>query len=79
MIDYGRYNPAVDPVFNTNCTPGVDVVQGSCTLANNFWMSTTSAGFPSLAWLVNFIIGEVFDGGQKVNGTHVRAVRGGCR
>jgi hypothetical protein len=80
MVDYGQYNPAVDPVFNTNCTPGVDVVQGSCQLANNGWTSTTSAGFPDLAWLVNFITGEVYDtNGAKVNGTFVRAVRGGCQ
>jgi hypothetical protein len=79
MIDYGRYEPAVDPIFHTNCTPGIDVVHGSCTLANNYWTSTTSANFPSLAWFGNFIVGSVLEEQSKVNGMFVRAVRRGCQ
>lgn len=78
IIDYGRFDPAVDLVFNNNCTPGVDVLSGSCT-ASNYWSSTTEADSAAHAWNVGFSFGVVrADGKADFIILHVRAVRGGC-
>jgi hypothetical protein len=80
IIDYERSGPAVKPVFNKNCTPGVDVLSGSCTAEPNYWSSTTTAGNPSLtAWVVRFGSGLVGFGSKEQSFLHVRAVRGGCQ
>jgi len=54
IVDYGRYYPAVDPVFNTACAPGCSVTTCSCSVASYDWSSTTSAYYPTDAWGVYF-------------------------
>ncbi len=76
IIDFENYNPAVDPVFNTNCPGGNTVLTGSCTNPVNHWSSTTSVS-QNEAWMVDFSIGIVNDIGKSWFGI-VRAVRGGC-
>ena len=77
IIDYRRYNPSVDPVFNTNCTGGCTVTTCSCTRASGYWSSTTYADTPDIAWSVNFTSGFVKYDSFKDFDLRVRAVRGG--
>jgi hypothetical protein len=76
LADYGRLNPAVDPIFNTNCTAMCKVTKCSCTQAYDYWSATTYAGHPANAWLVSFGGGDVFSD-PKTFLKFVRAVRGG--
>jgi hypothetical protein len=64
IADYGRINPAIDPVF-TN------------TQSDYYWSSTTNSVFTGLAWRVRFTNGLV-DVGNKGYSYYVRAVRAGC-
>jgi hypothetical protein len=64
IVDYGRYKPAIDPVFGA--------------LSSWYWSSTSIAGDPDVAWNVNFSSGHVYYniGGKDYN-SYVRAVRSG--
>lgn len=64
LVDRGRVNPAIDPVF------------GATTVSSYYWSSTTYASYTSYAWLVSFYCGGG-DGGSKSYSCSVRAVRGG--
>jgi hypothetical protein len=79
LVDYGRFAPAIDPVFNTACAPGCAVVTCSCTGLDYYWSVTTPAdvGIPDNAWSVDFNYGylNLFD--KTLPAGHVRAVRGG--
>ncbi len=44
LSDYGRTNPAIDPIFDN-------------TISNGYWGSTIPAGYSSLAWLIYFDYG----------------------
>lgn len=59
IVDYGRWNPAIDPVFGV--------------VSSWNWSSTSYANAPPDAWIVNFSNGY-FDV-SKDNGNYVRAVR----
>lgn len=64
IVDYSRYNPAIDPVFAATTQP------------SHYWSSTTYAGSTGSAWLVYF--GNGYDASDdKSSGYYVRAVRGG--
>jgi len=67
--------PVVSQAFNDNCI-GSTVLTGSCTVASNYWSSTTNAGFPTGAWRVFFFNGLV-GANVKDGSLHVRGVRGG--
>jgi hypothetical protein len=56
-------SPCIDPIFGP-------------TAADFYWSSTSFAAVPSGAWGVFFINGFM-DSGNKLNHSHVRAVRGG--
>lgn len=77
LVDYGRFNPAVDPVFNSGAFAGCTVLACSNTMADFYWSSTTHAQFDAAAWFVDFDSGAVFAIGKGF-GIFVRAVRGGC-
>jgi uncharacterized protein DUF1566 len=73
IIDYGRWDPAIDPVF--------------ASLADFYWSSSSGASKPTYAWFIAFGDGGVYGSGAK-DGTpdgappggykfFVRAVRGG--
>jgi len=62
IIDYGRYNPSLNPVFSA--------------VASNYWSSTTYANYSSDAWGVDFYGGDV-SYYNKSDGYSVRCVRGG--
>ena len=76
ILDLERISPSVDPVFNTACAPGCTVTSCSCTVPSAYWSSSSFAGIPPNAWLVEFLIGNV-GSSDKGNGGFVRAVRGG--
>jgi hypothetical protein len=71
IVDYGRVDPAIDPVF------GVLLGTGD---PGGYWSSTSSLARgpnpgPASAWYVNYFFGvAVFD--EKASGYYVRAVRG---
>lgn len=75
LRDLERSEPAIDPVFHNNCTPGCTVTECSCTASNFYWAATTEADGPSNAWVVGFFVGGVGANG-KTGSKHVRAVRG---
>jgi len=61
IVDYGRYSPAIDPVFVN-------------TTSDGYWSATTFANYTSNAWLVHFYDGN--DGwDDKSNSLYVRCVR----
>jgi len=64
IIDYGRYNPAIDPVF-TNIRSLL------------FWSSTTYHNGTTSAFRVSFSTGGVSYTSKSLTGTYVWAVRGG--
>ena len=53
LVDAGRYNPAIDPIFDTVA----DWV--------GYWSSTTDVSDPDSAWSVSFDNGNVDDGGKE--------------
>jgi len=65
IVDYSRYDPAIDPIFNTR--------------TSYYWSSTTDAEYSSDAWLVGFRSGNILSFGKSGSGhySYVRAVRGG--
>jgi hypothetical protein len=76
LVDLGRDDPAIDPVFNTGCAPNCTVLTCSCTQSAYYWSSTTHQFSPDLAWFVYFLDGSAFSG-SKSNFGYLRAVRGG--
>jgi hypothetical protein len=67
IVDYGRARPSIDPVFSD---PVFRAIFG------RYWSSSSLAGIPNVAWLVEFIGGGVFYF-DKSSFYYVRAVRGG--
>ena len=63
IVDYGRFDPAVEPVFSV--------------LPENaaYWSSTSSASDPGSAWSINFRVGVAAFYGIRGNNDVVRAVR----
>jgi hypothetical protein len=60
-----------------NCTsPCIAAGFPGPTLASTYWSSSTFAGNPDLAWIVDFVGGFV-TAVSKIDGFHPRAVRGG--
>jgi hypothetical protein len=68
LADYGRFDLAIDPVFNNF----VD----SFTESFFYWSSTTNHSFPLHAWVVSFYAG-FGSSYSKAESIFVRAVRGG--
>lgn len=76
IVDYGRDQPAIDPVFDDHCRPNCTLMTCGCTLFSNYWSSTTYVPSPNNAWTV--IFGNGFLAFNAKTGNHaVRAVRGG--
>ena len=63
IVDYGRFNPSIDPVF------------GAFSAA--YWSSTSAASDPAGAWGIYFDGGVVDNSLGKDSSYYVRAVRGG--
>jgi len=74
LVDYGRFAPAIDAVFNTGCKPGCTVLTCSCTVLDYYWSVPTLADLPGFAWNVDFNYGYV-NGFEKTLSYSVRAVR----
>ena len=74
LADLGRFNPAINPVFHTGCTPGCTVLTCSCTRSNVFHSSTAYRDSASASWRMNSTDGDVY-AGAKADLYHVRAVR----
>jgi len=78
ILDYGTFNPAVDPAFNNG--PGIgpcSVAECSLTASSAYWSSTTYAHLLTAAWGVFFFAGDAGTDGKGFT-FFVRAVRGGC-
>ncbi len=75
IVNYEKFSPPVSPEFNTGCVANCTVTTCSCT-ASFYWSSGTDAFFPALAWIVNFLGGNV-NANDKSGTVRVRAVRGG--
>ena len=76
IVDYGRFQPAMDPIFGPRSSLGY----------TRYWSSTTFALHESFAQFVSFDSGEVSSDGKLLiqtfygPGLPVRAVRDGqCR
>jgi hypothetical protein len=78
LQNLGSY-PSVFPAFDAACAPGCDVLTCSCTnTTERYWSSSTSAGFPTNAWLADFGVGLRGQGfGKDLHAFCVRAVRAG--
>lgn len=76
LIDYGRSGPAIDPSFNTRCSPSCTVTTCSCTYGL-YWASTTYQDSPYYAWYIDFYDGVMSYDGKDSSTHHVRAVRDG--
>ncbi len=77
IVDYETFIPAVASAFNNNCAANCTVQTCSCTVAFDYWSSTSGAG-PGNAWVVAFSAGFVGSVDKGVSDVFVRAVRGGC-
>ncbi|MBI3799186.1 MAG: DUF1566 domain-containing protein [Deltaproteobacteria bacterium] len=66
IVDYGVFDPAINPIFGPTAT----------TAFSAYWSSTTSVGFPEFKWGVDFSNGAD-DELSKANKFPIRAVRGG--
>ena len=62
IVDYGRYNPAIDPVFSAE--------------SSWYWSSSSFVDFTRVAWRVSFNVGYVAHGDKLHDAHYVRAVRG---
>lgn len=63
IVDYGRVNPAIDPVFGS--------------VPSGYWSSTSSTGNPGGAWLCNMVDGIIDIDGKEGPFYFFRAVRSG--
>ena len=63
IIDYSRYGPAIDPVFDCR--------------SYDYWSNTSCVDYPLDAWLVGFYSGLVGANFKTSYNTCVRCVRGG--
>lgn len=76
LIDFSAHNPAVGVPLNSECEPGCNITQCSCTRPLIYWTSTTSQNSPSSAWSINFQTGALATT-SKTTLQYARAVRGG--
>jgi Protein of unknown function (DUF1566) len=68
IVDFGRNNPTIDPIFGP--LPGPEF--------SYYWSSSTHVNLAGRAWIVNFDGSDTTSTLQKQECcTHVRAVRGG--
>ena len=74
LVDLGRAQPAIDPVFDHDCAPGCNALQCSCT-ADEMWSSTATPD-GSQAYVVSFADGSVVPR-DKSGSYPTRGVRGG--
>lgn len=69
--------PCVPAVFDSNCTPGCDIADCSCSALTYHWSATENITAEDWAWAVEFGFGSVHGDTTKGNSYSVRAVRGG--
>jgi hypothetical protein len=76
LKNFGASDPAVYPVFNSDCAVSCTVLTCSCGQANFYWSSTTNLGSTLEKWGVLFNAG-VTSSIPKTYSYYVRAVRSG--
>ncbi len=74
LSDFGRNDPAVDPVFHSSCIPGCAPSACSCTISDFHWTSTNLHGVATSAWAIDLFDG-LSTGDPKTYTASVRAVR----
>jgi hypothetical protein len=67
----------VSSAFDAGCVAGCTVEACSCTVADDYWTSTSLAVAPTNAFTVGFYGGGVVGSDKRLNLLSVRAVRGG--
>ena len=67
IVDYGRFAPAMDPVFASS----------QAARSGFYWSSTSGAALPYDAWIVGFYEGGVDLGVKGIFSAYVQAVRSG--
>jgi len=77
LVDHARFDPSIDPLFNTACSPTCTVVTCSCTVRDSYWTVTPVVDAPSNIWAVDFNRGLVSYYDDATLPLYVRAVRGG--
>lgn len=77
IVNLDQMGPSVSPAFNTVCVPTCSVLTCSCTQSSVYWSSSTTQSEPENAWIVGFVIGDVYEYFSKPFLGYVRAVRGG--
>jgi hypothetical protein len=77
LVDHGRFDPSIDPVFNKACAPACPVATCSCTVRDAYWSATPVVDLTNSAWTVNFNRGIVTYYDDTTLPLYVRAVRGG--
>lgn len=76
LLDLGRSDPAINPIFNSGCVADCTVTTCSCTFSGEYWTSTSYEPFPTEAWCVDFEDGSVVNTAKFDLGCLARAVRG---
>ena len=74
LVDYGRADAAIDPIFDTGCAASCTLTSCSCTASGLYWSSTTYQYAQYFAWFLDFFDG-LRNSDSKDNSHHVRAVR----
>ncbi|HYB99752.1 MAG TPA: DUF1566 domain-containing protein [Candidatus Limnocylindrales bacterium] len=75
LVDLSRHDPAIDPVFHHDCTPGCTLDECACTASGPYWTTTHAEDSPH-SWAVDFADGSVVQVSRD-QALPVRAVRGG--
>lgn len=74
LLNLGAAEPSVHDAFSVGCSPGCTATMCNCTIAGNYWSSSTLVTAPSIAWLVSFDYTAVNTGLKTATG-YARAVR----
>ncbi|MFN8575168.1 MAG: DUF1566 domain-containing protein, partial [Gemmatimonadaceae bacterium] len=79
LVDYGRTNPAIDPIFSSPCPSGCTLPSSSCSCETNapHWSSTSAQSPNATAAYYVLFSGGTVNTDAKTSTYVVRAVRGG--
>lgn len=80
LVDAGRAAPAIDPIFDRDCTPGCSALECSCTASTDSVSSTPRYNFLGAPFVPYSMVSVNFaDGSVTMGARRMRAVRGGNR
>lgn len=76
LVKYGTSAPAIEPEFQSGCSPGCTSTTCSCTTNTYYWTSDNAEFAAGYAWVVEFGYGQSTYASKGGN-FWLRAVRGG--